>query len=128
MPYFINFMQNQLYLSSFIKKCSVRLLSKTLTSKCLTENGVKTEVVHESRLTPPHVRRHFLDPVGFTETPVGYSRIYDLSPQNHMKIEHHQNHRLRTVSRKFTGCLNIFYCAQIFTWGSDVVMNRLRLA
>ena len=31
-----------------------------------------TDVMHESRLTPPHVRRHFLAPVGFTDIPVGY--------------------------------------------------------
>ena len=87
---------------SFIKKCSVRLLSKTLTSKRLTENNVKIEVMHESRLTPPHVRWYFLAPVGFTETrkhgnPVGYTRIYDLSPQNHMKIKHHHHHRRTTA-------------------------------
>ena len=32
------------------------------------------ESMHESRLTPPHVRRHFLAPVGFTEILVGYAR------------------------------------------------------
>ena len=63
-----------------------------LTSKRLAENGIQTHVVtsktdvmmskwrpdimHKSRLTPSHVRRHFLSPVRFTEIPVGYARIY----------------------------------------------------
>ena len=34
-----------------------------------------TDVMHESRLTPIYVRRHFLAPVGFTESPVGYARM-----------------------------------------------------
>ena len=33
-----------------------------------------TDVMHDSRLTSPHVRRHFLAPVVFTEIPVGYAR------------------------------------------------------
>ena len=54
------------------------------------ENDIKTSkliskhqnrhpyVMHESRLTPPHVRRCFLAPVGFTEISVGYAKIYFL--------------------------------------------------
>ena len=38
-----------------------------------------TDVMHEGRLTPPHVRRHFLAPVGFTGITVGYARNYVLS-------------------------------------------------
>ena len=56
-----------------------------LTSKRLAENDAKTykmtwkrqirhsDVKHKSSYTP-HVRRHFLAPVGFTEIPVGYAR------------------------------------------------------
>ena len=74
----------------FIKKCSVQLLSKTLTSKHLMENDVKNwshdvknwcldikkrpDIMHQSRLTPPHVRQHFLAQVGFTEIPDWYAR------------------------------------------------------
>ena len=31
--------------------------------------------MHESRLTPPNVRRYFIASVGFTEILVGYARI-----------------------------------------------------
>ena len=57
-----------------------------LTLKRLAENDVKTckmtskrhnrrpDIMHESRLTIPRVRRHFLAPVGFMEIPVGNAR------------------------------------------------------
>ena len=32
--------------------------------------------MQKSRLTPPHVRQHFLAPVGFTEIPVRYARNF----------------------------------------------------
>ena len=38
----------------------------------------RPDIIHESRHTPPRVRRHFLAPVGFMEIQVGYARI-DLS-------------------------------------------------
>ena len=55
-------------------------ISTMLTSKRVTQNDVKIskrhpDAMHESCLTPS-VRRHFLAPVGFTEIPVGYARIY----------------------------------------------------
>ena len=34
----------------------------------------RPNIIHVSRLTLPHVRRHFLAPVGFREIPVGYAR------------------------------------------------------
>ena len=34
----------------------------------------RPDIIHENRLTPPRVRRHFLAPVGFMEIPVGYAR------------------------------------------------------
>ena len=52
-------------------------------SKSLVEMTSKTdvvmskgphEVIHKGHLTPPHAR-HFLTPVGFTETLVGYARM-----------------------------------------------------
>ena len=66
----------------------VRLLSYTLTSKRVAETDMEmtsrrhnwrqyvilTSCTNESSLTLPHVRRHFLAPVGFTEIPVGYAR------------------------------------------------------
>ena len=36
----------------------------------------QSDVMHESRLTPPHERRHFLAVVGFMEIPVGYGRSH----------------------------------------------------
>ena len=64
----------------------VRFLSYTLTSRLLAETDVKmtsrrqklcqnhhTDVMHESSYTP-HVRQHFLAPVGSTEIPAGYAR------------------------------------------------------
>ena len=44
--------------------------------------------------------------------------------QNHRKIEHHHNHRLRTVSRKqlpgVQTCLNVYKSTSL---SSDVVLN-----
>ena len=34
----------------------------------------RPDIIHVSRLTLPHVRRHFLAPVGFREIPVGCAR------------------------------------------------------
>ena len=42
-----------------------------MTSK---RNNRRTDIMHESRLTFPHVRRYFLAPTGFMEIPVGYAR------------------------------------------------------
>ena len=78
---FINFALKYLHFS--IKKSSVRLLSYTLMSKRLAENDFKTSKMtsklsywhHAGELSyTPHVRRHFLALVGFTEIPVGYAR------------------------------------------------------
>ena len=66
MRYFINIM---LKYPHFQSKRSVRLPSMTLTLKRLAENEIKTDVItskrysdviHESRLIPLVVRRHFL--------------------------------------------------------------------
>ena len=109
----------------FIKKCSFRLLSYTLTSKCLEETNVKmmsrcqkwrqnhhTDIMHKSCLTPPHVRWHFLDPVVFKEIPLGYARIGGLSLSLHFFIYltflyHLFWRQLGIIAVLLTGPLNI---------------------
>ena len=66
-----------------VRKCLRRHLPSMLTLERLVENDIKNwccdvkrrpDVMHESRLTPTHVRQHFLALVEFTEIPVGYAR------------------------------------------------------
>ena len=75
------------FINFSIKKSLVLLLSYML-SKHLAETDVKmmsrhqnhhTDVMQVSRFTPPHVRRHFLAPVGFKEIPVGNARKFFLT-------------------------------------------------
>ena len=83
------------YLHQFYTKITAFVsIKKCLTPKCLAETDVKmpprhqtwrqnhhTDVLHVSHLTPPHVRQHFLAPVGFMEIPVRYARKWVPVPQ-----------------------------------------------
>ena len=74
---------------------SVRLLVYTLTSKHFAETDMKMTATRQNDINTskssfwrharessytPHVRRHFLAPIGFTEIPVGYARKWLLDP------------------------------------------------
>ena len=65
--YLINYTLKELHFS--MKRCSVRFLSKTLTSKRLAENWRQHDVK-----TSKMCKTTFPIPVGFAEIPVGYTR------------------------------------------------------
>ena len=110
-----------------MKRCLVRFLSKTLTSKPLAENwrqyDVKNDVkasksssrchTRESSYTP-HVRRHSLAPVGFTEIPVRYARIGNLQSYITDKFLQHVHGQQECYQLVINGCLETVDTENLF--------------